>query len=164
MGQSGLRFLGYVLMSLGRYDEAKAVYTHANELSPDPDAWDGALGDILLWQGHPHEALEKYATRDDGPFKLLRLSQVYFTLGRKAESDAALKQVESKYSDDLPFQIAEIHAWRGNNDLAFKWLNRALDLRDAYLGDVKLSQEISLLKDDPRYSEFLKRMNFPNGS
>jgi hypothetical protein len=49
---------------------------------------------------------------------------------------------------DWPFDIAEAHAWRGENDLAFDWLDRAYALREPGLADIKLSPYLQRLADD----------------
>ena len=57
--------------------------------------------------------------------------------------------------------IAEVHAWRGEDDLAFAWPDRAYAQRDAYMADIKLSPYLQRLAPDPRYKAFLKKVNLP---
>ena len=54
---------------------------------------------------------------------LPRGATVYHAMGRKAEADAALKDLMLTARD--PFLIAEVCAYRGEVDAAFEWLQRA---------------------------------------
>jgi hypothetical protein len=45
------------------------------------------------------------------------------------DSDAALAAVEEKFADFDPFDIADVHAFRGEIDQAFTWLDRAIHQR-----------------------------------
>lgn len=60
----------------------------------------------------------------------------------------------------MPYLVAKAHAWRGELDFAFEWLERAYRCRDVALcffvrGDIELSG----LRDDPRYEALLRKMN-----
>ena len=46
----------------------------------------------------------------DEASRLSGLSLVYHTLGRAAESDAALSELKAKFGDEAPVWIAETHA------------------------------------------------------
>jgi hypothetical protein len=59
------------------------------------------------------------------------------------------------------YQIAEVHAWRGENDRAFEWLNRAYAQRDSGLASLKWNPEIASLRADPRYQALLVKMKLP---
>jgi hypothetical protein len=52
------------------------------------------------------------------------------TRGPKADSDGALAQMIKGQTDLRPFQIAQVSAFRGETDEAFKWLNRAYGHKD----------------------------------
>jgi hypothetical protein len=53
--------------------------------------------------------------------------------GRKVDSDSALAHVEEKYRDAGAFGVAEMRAFRGEVDQAFRWLDRAYIQRNAEL-------------------------------
>ena len=61
---------------------------------------------------------------------------------------------------EYAFGIAAIHAFRGENDAAFLSLERAFTQRDG-LWNIKSQPSLNLLKGDPRYKAFLKKMNLP---
>ena len=58
-------------------------------------------------------------------------------------------------------QIAEICAWRGENDEAFAWLEPAYAQRDSGLTELKVDPILGPLRADPRYGAFLRKMKLP---
>ena len=61
----------------------------------------------------------------------------------------------------MAFQIAEVCAFRGDPDGAFKWLELAAERLDIGIWMVKISPFLRPLRGDPRYTAFLKRVNLP---
>jgi hypothetical protein len=58
--------------------------------------------------------------------------------------------------------IAEAYAFRGQNDRAFDWLDKAYARKDAGLWSIKGDPLLQNLEGDPRYSAFLHKMNLPH--
>ncbi len=84
----------------------------------------------------------------------------YFAFERNADSDAALALRIKNHPNDA-FGVAEVYAFRGESDDAFKWLDRAYEQKDAFLCTLMSSRPLDGLHDDPRYKAFLKKMNLP---
>ena len=80
----------------------------------------------------------------------------------KRESDAALKALKDKFAGDSAYQIAEVHAFRGETDLAFEWLERAHAQRDGGVMGIKGDPLMRGLVGDPRYTAFLRKMKLPD--
>ncbi len=57
-----------------------------------------------------------------------------------------------------PAEHAELLAWCGEKDRAFKWLERAVQEQDPVISLVKYSLAYDNLRDDPRYVDLLKRI------
>jgi hypothetical protein len=85
----------------------------------------------------------------------------YHALGRRAESDAALRDLTQKFADDWAYQIAEVHAFRGEVDEAFAWLDRAYAQRDGGFSEMKGDPLLKHLEGDPRYRAFLRKIKLP---
>ena len=82
-------------------------------------------------------------------------------VGRKAESDAALRELTQKFAGEWAYQIAEVHAFRGEIDEAFAWLDRAYAQRDGGFSEMKGDPLLKNLEGDPRYVAFLRKMKLP---
>jgi hypothetical protein len=54
-----------------------------------------------------------------------------------------------------------VHAFRGEVDLAFEWLERAYDQRDGGLLDIKGDRFLRGLAGDPRYKASLRKLKLP---
>ena len=77
---------------------------------------------------------------------------------RIPESDAALAQLTESFADVAAYQIAEVHAYRGDKDRAFEWLERARRQRDGGLAGMRRDPLLANLHSDPRWNAFLRTM------
>jgi Tat protein secretion system quality control protein TatD with DNase activity len=93
--------------------------------------------------------------------RLSGLPLVFHALGQRSDSDAALAVLKDKYAGSMAYQIAEVHAFRGEVDLAFEWLDRAYYQRDAGLADIKRDRFLRGLVSDPRFKAFLRKLELP---
>ena len=59
------------------------------------------------------------------------------------------------------YQIAQVHAYRGESDKSFEWLERAYKQRDTGLPTLNTDPLFNTLRHDPRYTELLKKMRLP---
>jgi TolB-like protein/class 3 adenylate cyclase/Tfp pilus assembly protein PilF len=156
-----LNYLSILLVTLGHYAEAEAVARKQDELDPNPGNSKWAVGLPLLMAGKLNRALAEMEAITNERRRLVGLSLVYYSLGRQAESEAALASLKSRFADEMAYNIAEVHAWRGEHDLAFVWLDRAYSQRAAILADIKLSPFVRRVSEDPRYGKLLRRLKLP---
>jgi hypothetical protein len=77
------------------------------------------------------------------------------------EADVELRKLESQHSGDMAMWIAEVHAFRGEKDIARSWLDRAYAQKDIFLWLIKGDPLFRNLDGDPRYKAFLRKMNLP---
>jgi hypothetical protein len=69
--------------------------------------------------------------------------------------------MEGRY-DRYPTDTARIYARLGDKDQAFAWLEKAYEKRDGLMFVLKVSPRWDSLRDDPRYDDLVRRMNFPD--
>ncbi len=81
-------------------------------------------------------------------------------LGRSKEADAALKALVDKFGPDQPEFIATVHAYRGQADAAFEWLDKAVAIHDPALAGALVEPMFDALHDDSRWLPFLRRIGF----
>ncbi len=153
--------LGYELYFVGRYEEARAALRKAQELNPQLSSLHLTRGKILFSEGRQQEALAEME-RETGEWeKLSGEALAYHALGRREESDKALKKLIASHQNDSAYQIAEAYAYRGETDKAFAWLERAYRQRDPGTPELKTGPLMRSLRQDPRYAELLKKMRLP---
>ena len=151
--------LGEVLYRAGRSDLAETALRKALELSPQYGRGQYYLSLVLLAQGKLEVALAAVQSESLEVWRLAGLSPIYHALGRKSESDAALNELTDRYADDAAFVIAEAHAYRGEIEPAFEWLERAYVLRDPLTVSINGYTLFKDLKDDPRHQALLEKLN-----
>jgi len=145
----------------GRPEEAAAAFRKELELNPESPLIHNSLAWVYLAQARPQQALAEMELEKEPIWRLYGQALAYHALGRKKESDAALKELTAKYWESWAYQIAEVYAFRGETDKAFEWLDRAYTQRDSGLIYVKGDPLLKNIKRDPRYAAFLKKMRLP---
>ena len=142
----------------GQYDQAITSLRSVLSLSP---AYGGAhlvLGEALLHKGDPAGALAEIQKESSDPFRMIGLPIAYHALGRASASDSALAALTSKYGHDAPYDIAYVHAVRGESDRAFEWLDKAAAAPDPSLTLVLVENLFESLHSDPRWPAYLQRL------
>jgi TolB-like protein len=154
--------LARTYLKLGRLADAEANFRKSLDLNPNGPYlhWNIALA--LLLRGEHAAALAEMQRETLVATRLMGFALIYHAMGRGVESDAALREMENVAAGDLnPFWFAAVHAYRGEIDQAFSWLNRAYQAHDFYLIDMKGFPLLKNLEPDPRYRAFLRKMNLP---
>jgi TolB-like protein/Tfp pilus assembly protein PilF len=149
------------LFYAGRLDEASDYFREVLNLSPTRANAHALLGQVDLFQSRFDEALADAEQEMDPFWRLPVESMAYHSLRRKPESDAALAQFVTEYKDVGAYQIAQVHAYRGDTKLAFEWLETAFSQHDGGLYLSKADPFLKRLSEDPRYNIFLKKVGLP---
>lgn len=177
------RFLGHI----GRLDEAYAIHAYETQHDPaDPiefgglasssyfaGKWDRAIAaarntlamspnfggmhyyiatSLLLGRHDPAGALK------EGKGHPVIEAAAEFALGHKAKSDAVLAETVAKSGKDNPCMIARIFAYRGENDQAFLWLDKAVAMHDPDLPTVNVDPMFANLHKDRRWLPLLRKL------
>jgi serine/threonine-protein kinase len=153
--------LGRVLNAAGRYDEAESALERAVTLSSS-DYTHFHLGITYLLQGRAEEALAEFEKRGrtDPPGRSTAgIALAAYSLGRMEQSEQTLQSIIARQAAGMAYQIAEVYAWRGESDRALEWLERARVQNDGGLGFVRADPLLAKLADDPRFVEFLRRLD-----
>ena len=162
--------LGSLLYLAGRRDEAKSELLALEELNPAPDYVNEVLGRILVLEGRYDEVLELVREWPDESGRRHCLALAYHGLGRSADSDAALARLAASPRSTDRIRVAEVHAFRGEVDEAFRWLKVATERSSVVpgpLGDssdlwiVRRSPFLQPLHADPRWGAWLESTGSP---
>lgn len=86
---------------------------------------------------------------------------VYFAKGDTKRADELLEEFIMKNSDDDPANLADLYAFRGNKEASFKWLNKALEVKDPVLLEVLAYPSFKTMYSDPRWRLFINKLNLP---
>jgi TolB-like protein/DNA-binding winged helix-turn-helix (wHTH) protein/Tfp pilus assembly protein PilF len=119
--------LAHLLFLAGRFDEAKIESSRAVELDPSRPNDIAAL--VLLFNQRFDEALRLVKAWPESGKRTQYLAFAYHGLDRNADADAQLEKLIEMHGDDEPFLVAEVYAYRGENEEAFKWLQATTRLQ-----------------------------------
>jgi eukaryotic-like serine/threonine-protein kinase len=143
----------------GQLEDAELSYLRTLELSPDMTSVRALYCSLLVRQGRLPEALEMAQKERSTGYRTCALAIVYHALGRRADSENALSLLIGE-GEQWGLQIALVHAFRGESDKAFEWLERSYELRDSGLLVAKVQAFLKPLHADPRWPIFLKKIGF----
>jgi TolB-like protein/Flp pilus assembly protein TadD len=182
-------YAGFLLLALGRLEEAVAVLEPLRAIDPANSAvfewlsavqaargdWDKAidsartmlalrpgsrsryvLGTALLGKGQAAAALATVNTEPVLTWRLNGIALAAFATGARREADEALARLVREFETEAAYNIAEIHAFRGEADSAFDWLGKAVKYHDSGLAAVTTSPFMRSLRGDKRWLPFLR--------
>ncbi|MFQ5724209.1 MAG: protein kinase, partial [Terriglobia bacterium] len=109
------------------------------------------------------EAQKVMSLTQGAPGGLAELAYAYAVAGKKDEAEKLLNELERLFQAKRvsPTTIALVYAALDDKDQAFAWLEKAYDVRDGGLIWFKEDPRLDPLRDDPRFQDLLRRMNFP---
>ncbi|HJU21469.1 MAG TPA: TIR domain-containing protein [Casimicrobiaceae bacterium] len=153
-------FLGLTFIMCARYGDAEVAMSKGLELAPQSAAMRAWLAIALHLQGRLTEAREQARREPEDWGRLFALGLVEHAAGRAAEADDALRQLIAKHCHDAAYQVAEVHAARGDTDAAFEWLERARTQHDAGVAWSQVDPLLRPLHEDTRWTDFLRKIRF----
>ena len=157
------RRLGFFFASDQQLTEARPLYEKALVIAPNSYHARFNLGELELLEHQPEKALFDFQQTDDERFRLTGQAKAEYALGHIDAARHALERLLAEYEKTKfgEWQIARVYAWRGENDLAFKWAERAYAHKDTGITWIKVETDFRGLHSDPRYLALLRKMNLP---
>ena len=154
--------LAGVLFAARRYEESAAAARRTLQLAPmrtDARTW---LVSSLILSGRMREAEAENSRFPEGSFRRLVLGSIIGARTRDtARSNSDLRQVEAQYGAVASYQLAQVHAQRGEREAAFRMLERAWRERDPGLVRLRADPFLDPLRSDSRLGELEKRLGYP---
>jgi serine/threonine protein kinase/tetratricopeptide (TPR) repeat protein len=153
--------LGVLEQFAGNLEAAEAAFRRYSQIAPDSVDSRLNLARNQVLRSRLKEALALFEALPDEASRLWGRAVVEHGLGHRAASDAALKVLVEKDGLEGAVRIAEVHAWRGDEDAAFEWLDRALADPGSLAGEFRMNPFFRSLRGDPRTSAVLRKMKLP---
>jgi TolB-like protein/Tfp pilus assembly protein PilF len=146
---------------LGRTEEAERSFRRLLEINPQDWGSHTQLAIIMLESGRIEQAWEELALEVDPQQQEYGRILALYAQGRTAEADERLQAFSEAHQSWASALIATLHAFRGDADAAFEWLDRAYQNRDSLLTATLRDPLLESVHDDPRWNALLRRMNLP---
>jgi serine/threonine protein kinase/Flp pilus assembly protein TadD len=150
--------LGFYLTSIRDFPAARRALERSLAISPTSDNSHFELGTLDLLEGRIEDALAEFQMHSDEIYRKAGEAMVEHTRGNEPKSQQALQTLVAKHAKDTPYVIAEVYAWRREQDRALEWLEQAYQQRDGDLSDIKGDSLLAGLRGDTRYIELLRRL------
>jgi adenylate cyclase len=151
-------FLAFNLAATKRFAEARAEYPRVVESNPAAPWAHAGLGLAYLLEGKFEEAVAATDGEAGEWARLLIVACARWGQKKISEADTALAKLTKDFPETAAYQIAEVHAYRGDKDKAFEWLERARRQHDGGLPSLRKDPLLTNLYDDPRWNAFLRTM------
>ncbi len=138
----------------GNLAEAETEYRRAFEITKNPER----LIYMLILKKNLTEIDNLIAFENTSSVKDFIYALKYSVDGNRRKSNEYIEKVKA---NGETFTLAEIYAFLGEKEQAFRWLEKAVEERDRALASIKASPFLIALRDDPRFNEICKKLNCP---
>ena len=158
---------GVLLLFRRQYDKAISHYQKMREVDPASihrNQW--TMSVAYYRKGLHKEAVEEFL--EDGRIRGFldreeteRLSSAFKESGWRGFERMRIDLLERKSKKEHlpPTLLAGVYALAGEKDAAFAWLEKAIDARDGWVALIKVQPAYDNLRNDPRFTKLLARMN-----
>ena len=150
-----------ILFYAGRPGDAVAAGRQLRPGQPADSVPYWTIGNSLILLDRPREALAEFAKVEVEWARLLGEAIATARLGDRKAADRAFAEFRKMDDGLLDYQFAQIHAQRGETELALAALEQAWVKRDPGLSTLKVDPMLNPLRGDPRFKALVKKMNFP---
>jgi len=154
--------LGFVYHMQRRDDQAAEAYQRVLELDPNYPSANVWMGDVYAAQGLYNEAIAAYEHAGAMHSAVAGRALAYGLSGKRDVSEKLLHDLENAIHQGSPGAaawIARTFAQLGEKDLAFEYLEKAYQDRDAQVVWLRVDPFFDQLRSDPRFDALLRRMN-----
>jgi adenylate cyclase len=151
--------LGLTLKEAGRLEEAETAYRRLLALNPSYAGVRQALARILITKNQPEAALAEAQLEPAIIWRSYSLAMAYAISDDQKMATESLEQFINDYGSVGAYQVGDIYALSGENDLAFEWLERAHAQRDGGMTGLLTDESLVSLHSDTRWEPLVEKMN-----
>jgi TolB-like protein/DNA-binding winged helix-turn-helix (wHTH) protein/Tfp pilus assembly protein PilF len=155
--------LGWIYYLSGKND--KAIEQCRKILERDPSSFPARryLGLAYEGKGMYAEAITEFQTGvklSGSPLMLALLGHAYAASGKTAEAKQVLSDLQQLQGQRYvsPYTVAAIYTGLGDQEQAFKWLEKAVEERDIWLMNLKVDPVFAKLRSHRQFTDILARI------
>ena len=155
--------LGWIYYLSGQNDKAIEQCRKILELDPSSFPARRYLGLAYEAKGMYPEAIAEFQTGvklSGSPLMLALLGHAYAASGKSADAKQVLTDLQQLQGQRYvsPYTVAAIYAGLGDEEQAFKWLERAVEERDIWLMNLKVDPVFAKLRSKRQFTDILARI------
>ncbi|MEE9466651.1 MAG: tetratricopeptide repeat protein, partial [Candidatus Neomarinimicrobiota bacterium] len=156
-------FEGFILFFARQYDLAISQLRKPLEMDPNFVPAHMFLSMCYTAKGLYKEAKAEVQIIEELAGEAYSFPYISVLVSSRSEALEAINTLE-KFSGQIyvgGVHYATVYASIGEMDQAFQWLEKAYEQRDNWLQYLKVAPRWDPIRDDPRYADLMRRMNFP---
>lgn len=146
--------------SAGRIEESLESFQLVAALSPNRIGVQHGIGMALLVLGQFEAALQAFSKESDEEYSVKGSALAYFSLNRMEEFQSALDDLQTRWGQRWPGEVAQVYAWAGQQDKAFEWLEKAALKGGVNMVAIITDPLLKPLHGDPRWGALLEKAGF----
>ena len=150
--------LARLLFVQGKLNDTEAAARKAAELQPTAAGSHRWQVFVAIERGDGDAALREAELEPNERYQRFELALAHYARGNRPMADAALTELIAKDRHVMAYQIAEVYAWRGENDKAFEWLQVSLGNHDTGLLSLMIDPLVQGLRQDAGYNDVLAKV------
>jgi len=148
----------------GQYEAAWRELAHAREIKPRSATADLEAARLLVMRGRFDDAIVAGERLPDGADRDVVLALAFDGAGRAAEAKREMDRLRARPEKESASRLAQVLAWRGETDEAFRWLSRAIGIAQSEAPSPGTRQAplnvidtgfLNPLRADPRFQRLL---------
>jgi tetratricopeptide (TPR) repeat protein len=153
--------VSWFYLNIDRFDDAIAEGKRTITLDPAYIYYGSPIAAAYREKGDYERSIELYTeAQKKTHFPFAGLAITYARIGRQDEARRILGQLVEKAQTQYvaAYVIASVYVALGENDEAFRWLERAYAEHDGPLLGIGFNRAFRSLRSDPRFAHLLSRM------
>jgi hypothetical protein len=107
-------------------------------------------------KGEFEQARASFLQEGDDEYRVKGEALVHHALGQQAEFEARVEELATRWGGQWPSEVAHVHAWTGDVDEAFRWLQKSVAEEEGAFNPVE--PLLGPLHPDPRWQPMLESM------
>jgi len=148
--------LGIRYRYIGKYKQAREALSRTLTLNPKFIGAEYEIGATLLLEGDYTNAAKAFGREPHAVFTNIGMAMTYYGLGEISRSFELTNELIGSYGEPLAYYLAQIMAFRGENDDAFEWLEKAYLANDGEMAYIIVEPLLNNLHTDKRWIPFLE--------
>ena len=159
-------YIGQVYIFAKEYEKADDHLQQALKVHPNHPLILHNIGELYIAQGRYAEAIAPLKQSAEmsvsGHYKAM-LGYAYAMANRRAEAMSILNELLTRSDSGIisGFNLAAVYLALGEKEKSLSQLEKGFEQRDVWMKELKAWPWFDRLRDEQRYKDLMKRMNFP---
>ncbi|MBL8183105.1 MAG: tetratricopeptide repeat protein, partial [Blastocatellia bacterium] len=148
------------------FDQAQAELDRGFKVEPNHPMLRIFQSGVNYYKGHKKEAIEEMGQvlKENPRMEGIKPLYAIYLAGSGREDDARAQLTDdalslSRSDHDMAYWVGATYAILGDDDLAFKWLNKAVKLGNQNKPHFENDMNLATLRNDDRWPELMAKMN-----